>query len=459
MLFYSLEFAVFYLAVFLAYRLIPAAGKKPLLLIASLWFYAAWDWRFLGLILLSSGTDFLCGRFIHGESRPGAKKAWLILSLAMNLGILGFFKYFNFFLESFHAVFPHVPEPGLKIILPVGISFFTFQSLSYTIDIYRGQVKPVPAPDFFLFVAFFPQLLSGPIVRASEFLPQLQALPRFRWDDVWEGALLFARGFCKKVLLANLLAHFADPRFARPEAYGALECLLAVYAFAFQIYWDFSGYTDMARGSALALGFRFPENFNLPYLSASPREFWRRWHMTLSTWLRDYLYKSLGGDRHGRLATLRNLFLTMALGGLWHGANWTFVIWGCYHGTLLVIQRLLPGQERQGNVPDTWRPLRIFFTFHLVCLGWVFFRAESLDMALRFLRRMASGPWDWHPALALTAGGLLVCAGWQIVSEANRARNASGLIWQGARLAVTAAGVALAFVYSTDSAPFLYFQF
>jgi alginate O-acetyltransferase complex protein AlgI len=463
-LFYSLEFVVFYLAVFLAYWLIPMPGKKPLLLISSLWFYAAWDWRFLGLILLSSGTDFLCGRFIHAESRPQARKSWLVASLAVNLGILGFFKYFDFFLDSFHAVFPHIPASGLKIILPVGISFFTFQSLSYTIDIYRGQVKPVPALDFFLFVAFFPQLLSGPIVRASEFLPQLRRLPRFEWDNVWEGVLLFARGLGKKVFLADLLARFADPVFALPGGHGAWECLLAIYAFAFQIYWDFSGYTDMARGSALALGFRFPENFNLPYLSASPREFWRRWHMTLSTWLRDYLYKSLGGDRHGRAATLRNLFLTMALGGLWHGANWTFVIWGCYHGALLVMQRLLPGQGGRGNAQvgntrDTWRPLRILFTFHLVCLGWVFFRAESPGLAMRFLERIASGPWEWRPALGLTTAGLLLCAGWQILSEAARARNAPGLFWQGARLAVTAAGVALAFVYSTESAPFLYFQF
>ncbi|HKP97944.1 MAG TPA: MBOAT family protein [Fibrobacteria bacterium] len=471
MLFHSLEFVVFYLAIFLAYRAIPAPGKKPLLLAGSLWFYAAWDWRFLGLILVSSGTDFLCGRRIAGETRPAARKTWLWISLGMNLGILGFFKYFGFFLESFRAVFPHIPEPGLAIILPVGISFFTFQSLSYTIDIYRGQVKPVPALDFFLFVAFFPQLLAGPIVRAAEFLPQLKRLPPFAREDVREGALLFARGFCKKVFLANLLARFADPVFARPESAGALECLLALYAFAFQIYWDFSGYTDMARGSALALGFRFPENFNLPYLSASLREFWRRWHMTLSSWLRDYLYKSLGGDRHGLWATLRNLFLTMALGGLWHGANWTFVVWGCYHGALLAIQRLPPRRDPQerrdrlGNTSDTWRPVRVLFTFHLVCLGWVFFRAGSVGLALRFLGRLASGPWGPTPALGAAAAALFACAAWQALSEAMRIREAAdpgrppSRLWHGAQWAAVAVGVALAFVYSTESAPFIYFQF
>lgn len=459
MLFNSLEFAVFFLAVFLAYRLLPMPGRKPLLLAASLWFYAAWDWRFLGLILLSSGTDFLCGNFIDKEYRPRARKAWLIVSLAMNLGILGFFKYCNFFLASFHEVFPHIPAPALRIILPVGISFFTFQSMSYTMDIFRRRVQPVPALDFFLFVAFFPQLLSGPIVRASEFLPQLRGLPRLDWNEVAEGALLFARGFCKKVLLADLLAHFADPVFARPEGFGALECLLAVYAFAFQIYWDFSGYTDMARGCALALGFRFPENFDLPYLSASPREFWRRWHMTLSTWLRDYLYIGLGGDRHGRRAMLRNLFLTMALGGLWHGANWTFVIWGCYHGALLVAQRLMPARATQGNFSDTLRRFKILFTFHLVCLGWVFFRAESLGMAWRFLERLASGSWAWHRNLGIAAAGLALCAAGQIVSGTIRSRPTAGLFWQSAGLAATAAGVAMAFVYSTESAPFLYFQF
>jgi D-alanyl-lipoteichoic acid acyltransferase DltB (MBOAT superfamily) len=471
LLFYSLEFALFFLAVFLAYHVLPMAAKKPFLLIASLWFYAAWDWRFLGLILLSSGTDFLCGRLISAEARPKRRKAWLLLSLAVNLGILGFFKYFNFFLASFHDVFPLIPLPGLKIILPVGISFFTFQSLSYTIDIYRGQARPAPALDFFLFVAFFPQLLSGPIVRASEFLPQLRALPPLAWDDVWEGLLLFARGFAKKVFLAALLARFADPVFAHPRAYGAWECLLAAYAFAFQIYWDFSGYTDMARGCALALGFRFPENFRLPYLSASPREFWRRWHMTLSAWLRDYLYKSLGGDRHGRLATLRNLFVTMALGGLWHGAQWTFVIWGCYHGVLLMSQRLISPPDGLGNIADTlpvlkasaWKPLRIFLTFHLICLGWIFFRSESLTMAMRFLGRLFSGPWDWTPALTLAGTGLSACAAGQLAAAFLHARRASGrgfgAVWDAAGLAAMAVGMVFAFIYSTESAPFLYFQF
>lgn len=460
MLFNSLEFVLFFLLVFTAYWTVPEAWKRILLLVGSLWFYAAWDWRFVGLIVASSGTDFLCGKLMHGENRPGIRKAWLLLSLAVNLGILGFFKYFHFFVDSFRDLFPSIPEPALQVILPVGISFFTFQSMSYTIDIYRREIEPVKALDFFLFVTFFPQLLAGPIVRASWFLPQLKILPRLDWALVGEGALLFARGFLKKVFLADCLARFADPVFGDPSSADGLHCLLAVYAFAFQIYWDFSGYTDMAKGAALAFGFRFPDNFNLPYLSASPREFWRRWHMTLSTWLRDYLYKSMGGDRGGKAATLRNLFLTMALGGLWHGANWTFVIWGCYHGALLAIQRILPGGRHvEGQGGDPWRPLKILATFHLVCIGWVFFRAENLDAALRLFATLARGSWQWSPPLLPAALSLALCAAWQILSESMRGRKAEGLAWQGFQTAAVAAGTALAFVYSTADAPFIYFQF
>lgn len=459
MLFNSLEFLLFFLAVFAAYRIAPLAWKKPLLLGASLWFYAAWDWRFLGLILVSSGTDLVCGRIMHRDDREKVRKAWLLVSLVVNLGILGFFKYFNFFLDSFQGAFPSIPVPALEIILPVGISFFTFQSLSYTIDIYRREIEPVSALDFFLFVTFFPQLVAGPIVRAVEFLPQLRKLPGLDWNLVGEGALWFARGFLKKVFLANSLAAFADPVFADPEAHSGLHCLLATYAFAFQIYWDFSGYTDMAKGTALWFGFRFPENFNIPYLSASPREFWRRWHMTLSTWLRDYLYKALGGDRMGRLFTLRNLFLTMALGGLWHGANWTFVIWGCYHGALLALQRVLPGARKDSAGRDPWRPLKIAATFHLVCVGWIWFRAESLSAANRFFARFAAGDWAWQPSLAFAAALLLLCYAWQALSDTVQSRRLDGSWWQGFHSAATAVGCALAIAYSTESAPFIYFQF
>lgn len=459
MLFNSLEFALFFLAVFAAYWTVPLPLRKPLLLAASLWFYAAWDWRFLGLILLSAGTDFLCGRRLDRESRPGARKALLLASVAVNLGILGFFKYFHFFVDSFRAAFPSVPEPVFRVILPVGISFFTFQGLSYTLDIYRRELKPASALDYFLFVAFFPQLLSGPIVRASEFIPQLRPLPRPDSARLAEAALLFARGFAKKVFLADSLAAFADPVFANPLGHGSWECLLAAYAFAFQIYFDFSGYTDMARATALALGFRFPENFDLPYLSASPREFWRRWHMTLSAWLRDYLYKSLGGDRGGKAATLRNLLLTMALGGLWHGASWTFVIWGCYHGALLALQRLLPGVPRARGAPDPWKPAKILATFHLVGLGWIFFRAENLELAMAFLRRLAATEGGWHASLGPVTAGLVLCVAWQILSGLVRARRLEGPAWRGFHAAATACGVVLAILFSTGNTPFLYFQF
>ncbi len=500
MLFTSLEYALFLPLVFALYWTLPIPARKPLLLAASFVFYAAWDWRFLGLILFSTAVDWLCGRTMPKVSRPKARLL-LWLSLTCNLGVLGFFKFFNFFADSLRELLGWGAPSTLNIILPVGISFFTFQSMSYTLDIYRGKQKPAPVLDVFLFVAFFPQLVAGPIVRAVEFLPQLAPLPRFSMTNLYLGSSLFVRGLCKKLLFADSLARFSDPVFAAPAAYSPVENLLALYAFAFQIYFDFSAYTDMARGSAKTLGFDFPENFRLPYLAHSIRDFWRRWHITLSTWLRDYLYVSLGGNRGNILRICRNLLITMVLGGLWHGAAWTFLVWGLLHGAALAAERLWSARKALGAdvpvrplgapgqaFPIVKRTVSILAVFHFVCLGWAIFRAQTLGEAASMLTRIGEGfllagqgnfsaaGLPFHkPETALVFTALLVFAVWHALSgffvpnpcepglslnaplQALRIRLAPH--WDTVRVTLSAAGVGPAFIYSTQHAPFLYFQF
>ncbi len=497
MLFTSLEYFLFLPLVFVLYWLIPLSGRKPLLLSASFMFYAAWDWRFLGLILFSTCVDWLCGRAMPGLNRNRARVV-LWLSLACNLGVLGFFKYFNFFADSLRELLGWGAPSSLHIILPVGISFFTFQSMSYTIDIYRGRQKPAPVLDVFLFVAFFPQLVAGPIVRAVEFLPQLSPLPRFSMANLCEGVSLFLKGLGKKLLFADTLARFSDPIFAAPAAHTPLENLLALYAFAFQIYFDFSAYTDMARGSARVLGFNFPENFRLPYLAQSVREFWRRWHITLSTWLRDYLYISLGGGRGGAYRLCRNLMITMLLGGLWHGANWTFLVWGFLHGTALALERLWHTLRKDSSaLPDSGLPsqpgilgraVRIVAVFHFVCLGWAVFRAQTLSDAALMLTRIGEGlgllgqgkfaqigiPIS-NPDTGIALVAVLVFLLWHYLSgffsepppgsptppstRLHTFRLRVAPHWMTAQTLLSAAGAGPAFIYSTQHAPFLYFQF
>ncbi len=459
MLFNSINFLIFFTLTFLIYWRLSPNLKKPFLLLASLGFYAAWDWRFILLILLSSGTDYLCGKFIFAESEPRKKVKWILISLIVNLGILGFFKYFNFFLDSVHRVFPSLPLPILNIILPIGISFFTFQGLSYTIDIYRNELKPAKALDYFLFVAFFPQLLSGPIVRAKDFLPQLFNLEKFNWENVFEAALLFARGFGKKVFLSTVLANYCDPIFSNPSQYSALECLLGAYAFAFQIFFDFSGYTDMARGTALALGYKLPENFHFPYLATSPRDFWKRWHITLSTWLRDYLYKSLGGDRSGKMRTYQNLFLTMALGGLWHGANWTFFIWGCFHGLLLIIERWINPKKLYGLKNPFVQIIPAFITFNLICIGWIFFRSSDFKHAIAYLKTIISYSTNHSSSLVLIIVSICSLYFWQFFNQYFHKNYQGSKIYELIKIGMISAGVVLAFIFSTSNSPFIYFQF
>ncbi len=330
------------------------------------------------------------------------RKLFVVLSMALNLGMLGYFKYYNFFAESAqHALQRigwHVSLTQLEVVLPIGISFYTFQSMSYVIDVYRREIKPTRnLIQFAAFVSFFPHLVAGPIMRPTTLLPQIATPRRFHLMQFYEGCYLISWGLVKKVVVADNLAVFVNDLFDRWQTIDGGLALLAIYAFAFQIYCDFSGYTDTARGVAKLLGIELCLNFNLPYFAANPREFWQRWHISLSTWLRDYLYIPLGGSRGGKGMLYRNLMLTMIIGGLWHGAAWTFILWGFYQGVLLVGHRLLsPWLERIRPTEPVdracWRAIRVIVTFHLICLGWLVFRANSMEQVWGMLEAIAFRP-------------------------------------------------------------------
>lgn len=363
MLFNSFRFVLFLLAVLAIYYSLPHRQQNRFLLAASLFFYACWDWRFLAPLLFTTTLDYWCAMRMSVEPSQSERKRYLLLSVTANIGLLGFFKYLNFLTGS-----------SLGIILPVGISFYTFQALSYTIDVYRGEMHSAASyADFLLAVLYFPHLVAGPIQRANSLLPQVTRPRHPRAPAIAEGIHLIVWGYFKKVYIADNLAPLVNRVFAEQHP-GGLRVLLACYAFAFQIFCDFSGYTDIARGIAKLMGFEFMLNFNWPYLAAGPREFWTRWHISLSTWLRDYLYFPLGGNRRGKGRIYVNLMITMVLGGLWHGAAWTFLLWGFYHGLLLVVSRAI-GPRVSLLVP---RWLRVLVFFHVTCYGWLIFRATSL---------------------------------------------------------------------------------
>jgi alginate O-acetyltransferase complex protein AlgI len=402
-LFNSFVFIGFFLLTYGAYLLLRQhhRAQNLLLLGASYVFYGYWDWRFLGLLALSTGVDFVVGRALFRSEDPRRRKLLLTVSVCTNLGILGFFKYYDFFAESLAAVMGLVglhPDPfTLGILLPVGISFYTFQTMSYTIDIYRGKLQPVDSlTDFALFVAFFPQLVAGPIERAVNLLPQIARPRRIDRDGVGSALWLILWGYFKKVVIADRMALIVNPIFAQHGDYQGLELVVGLLAFTVQIYGDFSGYTDIARGLARLMGFELMVNFKLPYFAINPSDFWLRWHVSLSSWLRDYLYIPLGGNRGGVLRTQRNLAITMLLGGLWHGAAWHFVIWGGYHGALLAIYRWLDPDPIHA---DPWRSgasrLRVLammaLMFSLTVLGWLIFRAESAAQILEVLGNLHRG--------------------------------------------------------------------
>jgi D-alanyl-lipoteichoic acid acyltransferase DltB (MBOAT superfamily) len=413
MLFNSLHFLWFFVVVYAVYRAVPHRAQNWLLLVASYYFYAAWDWRFLGLLVASTVVDYTCGRLLEASADPLRRK-WIVgLSLAFNLTLLGFFKYFNFFADNLHVLFEslgwQMDAVTLRVLLPVGISFYTFVTMSYVIDVYRREIPAArDAVEFAVFVAYFPHLVAGPILRASRLLPQIHAPRTITGGQTRDGAWLVAWGLFQKVFVADNLSGVADAIFAPGTHHTGINVLLGVYAFAFQIYGDFAGYSNIARGISKLMGIELMENFRFPYLVRTPQEFWRHWHISLSTWLRDYLYIPLGGNRGSAWQTGRNLLITMMLGGLWHGAAWTFVLWGLFHGLLLIAYRRLaestPLRRALLGPGPLARVAGWALMFHFTCVGWLIFRARSVgqlaDLARSLVFDFAPTSIDVHGALA-----------------------------------------------------------
>jgi D-alanyl-lipoteichoic acid acyltransferase DltB (MBOAT superfamily) len=477
-LFNTLQFAWFFLAVFVISWLLVGRPtlRRLFLLAASYYFYGSWDWRFLGLLVLSTVIDFVVG-YRMSIAPKHKRRGLLLLSVVSNLGILGFFKYYNFFIDSvvttLHSVGLHADIPTLQIILPVGISFYTFQTMAYTIDVYRDRSEVCKDPlTFALYVSFFPQLVAGPIERAQNLIPQLARDPTaFSQSEAGKALFLIAIGLIKKVVIGDYLAiNLVDRVFTSPSSYSALEVLAGVYGYATQIYCDFSGYTDIAIGCGILMGVRFNLNFNSPYKAHNLQEFWHRWHISLSTWLRDYLYIPLGGSRNGSFNTYKNLMITMLLGGLWHGAGWQFMFWGFLHGGLLGVTRAWQrwrGTEGAYVFPTTaWGLLKhaffVLLTFHYVCLGWVFFRAESFGKAWAVLKQISTLT-TYHPNLH---GWVLLALVVGLVShytpdslfEWARSKFAA-LPWYVQGLLLFVVAFVLREAASADAVPFIYFQF
>ena len=465
MVFPSYEFAFFFpIVLALSWALMPHPRVwKPFILASSYVFYAAASPRYallLGGVTLANQFGAVMVARTEAENR---RRLIMAATVAVDLGVLGLFKYYGFFAGEIGSFLDSLglgmPLPLLTLALPIGLSFITFQAISYVVDVKRGLLTPASTLDFALYLSFFPHVVAGPIVRAREFIPQLASPRNPRDVAVGAGVVLIAIGLIKKVALADYLAReVVDPVFGVPEAYAAPDVALAAYAYAAQIYCDFSGYTDIAIGVALLMGFVFPQNFNCPYRALSFRDFWRRWHMTLSRFLRDYLYIPLGGNRHGKLQTYRNLMITMVLGGLWHGAAWGFVLWGTLHGTALVVEHAL--RDRGVRRPPAW--LAWLIVFNVVVFGWILFRAESLELAATFIGQLFDpGPATlWAPA---TVAAIAIVIGFQLLPpdplERLRIRLA-GLPAPalGAGLAVVVALVG-ATVPSQGVPPFIYFQF
>jgi alginate O-acetyltransferase complex protein AlgI len=456
MLFTQLEFPIFFVVVLVAAWVCrTTTTRNSLLLAASYYFYAYWDYRFCGLLMLSTVVDYVVARAMEASESQSTRRRLLGVSLMVNLGVLAFFKYCNFFIESAAPLLESIglSSSTLPIILPVGISFYTFQTLSYTIDVYRRVIRPTDRfLDFATYVAFFPQLVAGPIVRARELLPQLSEVPGWSTRRFYGGAQMMLRGAVKKVLLADRLGEMVDVVFAGPDLYSGTTVWIAVLAYTGQIYLDFSGYSDIAIGAAKMLGYRFPVNFKHPYLATSVANFWRRWHMTLSRWLRDYLYISIGGNRISAWVTYRNLLITMTLGGLWHGAAWTFVLWGIWHGVALAVERFL-----KISPPKFvgW-----LITLTIVVLGWVLFRSESLEVAGTVFQKMVtlSTGIDWYPPLAIAA---LTCLVVEHAAWTTRLRRVMRLpidAWY-SPIATTVMVWALVLYAPQGFRPFVYFQF
>ncbi len=480
MLFDSPVFFAFLTLVVPIYWLLPHRQQNVMLLVASYFFYGWWDYRFLGLIAVSTVVDFWCARFIASSPDPRKRKLLLILSLAVNLTFLGFFKYYNFFVGSLTPVLDalgiHVSPTLLRIILPPGISFYTFQEVAYIVDVYFGRIAAAESlVEYALFISLFPHLIAGPIQRPSHLLPQVQHERTFDADRFFNGLLLIVSGLFRKCVVADNCALLANAAFAGQLGPPSLAVVaIGTYAFAWQIYGDFSGYSDIARGSAQLLGFHFMVNFRQPYLARSLQEFWRRWHISLSTWLRDYLYIPLGGSRHGERQTYRNLLATMLLGGLWHGANWTFVVWGAIHGAGLAIERYVRGalglsrdsaDAARGERRTLWSAgdwVKRIVLFHVVCLAWVFFRAESVGAAFHMLGGLGVIAWrhEYLTAFIFLAFAVVPLFALDLVLESRGEEYAFERASFVPRLGFAAAAIGMVILFAANQASaFIYFQF
>ncbi|HTX70985.1 MAG TPA: MBOAT family O-acyltransferase [Thermoleophilia bacterium] len=480
MLFPTITFAVFFLVVYaLNWALMPRLRLwKWFIIAASYVFYGWWDWRLVFLLVAATLVNQALALQVHRAlgGRRGSRAAarrWLILTIVVNLVTLGWFKYVDFFASSLNGVLNvfHLgaPLPLLHILLPVGISFLVFRMLTYSVDIYRGQLTPAPALDFAVYTAFFPYLLAGPIARAREFLPQLTSPRNPHAVDSSRAFVLILGGLVKKMLIADYLStHIVNGLFASPQTYSSWETLWGIIAYSVQIYCDFSAYADIAIGVALLLGFELPANFDAPYTARTIQDFWRRWHITLSSWLRDYLYIPLGGNRKGRGRTYVNLVVTFLLGGLWHGAGWTFVFWGLLHGTGLAVERArmdvrhARGLPEPGRTPGA-RALQRLWVFVFVSVAWVFFRAESMANAFHVLWRLVAGLGSIGSAVTLPVVGL--CAlGIAIQYVPRRAienleAGFSRVGWVGQGLVLALALFLIDVLGPAGTAEFLYFKF
>ena len=471
MLFNSLIFLLFLAIVLVLHHLpLPWKLKKLNLCLASYIFYAAWNPPFVVLLWISTLIDWLAGGRIAAARHPGSRRAFLALSLAVNLALLGYFKYGGFLLDNFVAALElagiHFRPVAPGIVLPVGISFYTFQSMSYSLDIYRGKLKPWPSfLDFALFVTFFPQLVAGPIVRAAEFLPQCVRERRATAEQLGWGLTMIVLGLFEKVILADTLAGpVADAVFAAPARAGFVDAWAGTLAFSAQIFFDFAGYSTCAIGAALTLGFLLPENFRFPYAAVGFSEFWRRWHISLSSFLRDYLYFGLGGSRKGPLRTTVNVSATMLLGGLWHGAAWHFVIWGGIHGFLLAGERAVKNlfSDRLLAGRPGVRPALMLLTYILICITWVFFRAEDTGAAVTMLAAMSGG--RGGNLLSASAVGrislvtVLLLSGHWLLRDLDLRSVLSRIPWWFRSAALAALLLSLTLAPGDDRA-FIYFQF
>jgi alginate O-acetyltransferase complex protein AlgI len=472
MIFTSITFFVFFAIVLVLMALIRSAkGRIWMLLVASYIFYGNWNANYVLLIFMYGLWGWGLGLAMYNAATPARKKFYFWLSVALSLGTLGYFKYANFFGDNIARLTGVHAWAQVDVVLPVGISFFTFHTMSYLIDLYRGKIAPSRDPiKFFLFVSFFPQLVAGPILRASSFLPQLDRTLRVTWPNFVSGAQLFIGGAIQKSLFADHLSIFVDQVYRSPEIYSAGTLWLAVAAYSMQIFCDFAGYSLMAIGAARVLGFELPENFRMPYLARSVADFWHRWHISLSTWLRDYLYIPLGGNRFGPTRTQVNMFITMLLGGLWHGASWNFVLWGALHGLALGVHRAWSGwRERRGGEVRAAGALRSFAgwaaTLLFCCLAWIPFRSPSFEITGVFLRGLLPGGggivWFHTPTLVILSLAVIWHAAWQFTPRlVDRLpfRPVELVTWP-ALLTLGYAILMLILLVPLNTQPFIYFQF